>query len=899
MSGARVVRVGPRGPEPADVPGGAVVLTPSRRAAAALSVPYVSLSGAAVDDLSQAGWSVAAPLLRWRALGLAVRQEVGGDDVAAWRRALAGPVRELLRLGAVRDAPDGEAPAGVSPASRRAWRVAAAYRAALASEASVDPDAVLIEASRAVRVPRATPWALLGFADLDLAACRYLDAAAAPGTLLTLPPEATAAVRRLADLGWTVEEDARPPSRAGERWAARFLRAGGPEPAADGAEAPVALSFASADDEARWMLARVQRLLAEGTPPEELLVVAGDPAAAGPRLDAVAWELGVPLRIDRPVPLSATAVGGLVGLLAEVVARGAPYETTLRLFRHRLVGGLEDAAWARARATRPVGPDAWTRIDPRAAELDWPERATRADLGARFQRTLGALGLPREGLAPPAAATVGLVLRGVQEACRPESDVVSRRAFLDDVSDLLTLLTVRPPPSVPASRGRAVEVVAPRAAAGARVRHLFVLGMNEGALPADLRDDPVLDFADRERARAAGLELAGAARRAQDEVGAFAAALRAADGQALLGVPKRGGGGALLPSPFLARLGVRETPAPERPPASLEEARRAWLRSARPPSGDAEVWRSARRAWSIELAREGAGPPNVHDGVTGRSLDAGERTFSATSLVDLGQCPFRWFGRYRLHLRDVEEADELVTPLLRGRLWHVALERAVARATAAPGPDVRAEVADALDDAFAEAERLAGVPDPDGPAWRRVRGGELRALQRLVRSDAFVRPGFLPVDVERPFEGTWRGLQVRGVVDRVDEGPDGVELIDYKSGVSAPKGAQRASGRGWIDVQLPLYLEAAAPELGRSGAPATARYLSVRAAATLKSVKPGEGDAELDELAARVRRHLAEGDYRLAPDTRREVCRTCELGPVCRVGPRVERKRDAARTESA
>ncbi|MDZ7706407.1 MAG: hypothetical protein U5J97_00680 [Trueperaceae bacterium] len=47
-----------------------------------------------------------------------------------------------------------------------------------------------------------------------------------------------------------------------------------------------------------------------------------------------------------------------------------------------------------------------------------------------------------------------------------------------------------------------------------------------------------------------------------------------------------------------------------------------------------------------------------------------------------------------------------------------------------------------------------------------------------------------------------------------------------------------------------------------------------------------------------MRHHLAEGDYRLAPDARREVCRTCELGLVCRVGPRIERKRDAAAAEA-
>ncbi len=44
---------------------------------------------------------------------------------------------------------------------------------------------------------------------------------------------------------------------------------------------------------------------------------------------------------------------------------------------------------------------------------------------------------------------------------------------------------------------------------------------------------------------------------------------------------------------------------------------------------------------------------------------------------------------------------------------------------------------------------------------------------------------------------------------------------------------------------------------------------------------------------------LAAGAYPVAPDERREACRLCDLAAVCRVGPRVDRKRDAAEAGAA
>jgi RecB family exonuclease len=891
LTSSRTVLRTDRAPRPEHLPEGARVLTPTRRAAQALGVPHLPLIAETRTELRAAGLAVAPPLRRWRALGEAVAEALPGRPVGPWRRSLVEPVRDLLRCGAL----DVDPPDGLSAGARRALAVAGAYRARLAEEGLLDPAERFVAATRHAPGRRQVPWAVLAGADLDGAALGYLDGVAAPGSLVVLPREAREAAEALVAAGWRTSEDPRGPERPGEHWARAFLDRSGPP-----ADPPVALSFPSDDEEARWALARVGRLLADGVPPDDVLLIVRDPDAAAPRLEALAWELGVPVRVARSRTLAATPVGGVVAALAEAIGGDAPFEETLRLLRHRLVGGPSAETLARARGERPEGVAAWAELEPRAATLAWPRRDRRAAYGRRLVATLAALGLPRDDLDPDDGLAVRLALRGAAEAAAPPDEEVARRTFLDDVVEVAGVLRL-PAPTLAGAAGPAVEAVGPTAAAGARVGHLLMLGANEGVLPADVRDDPVVDFADRAALRAAGADLAGAAAFARGEEAAFAQALRAAAGDAAICVTARAGGAPALPSPYLARLGATPVAPPARPPGSPEERRRHRLQ------GDGEdpadpVLAAARHAWRVEVAREGADPPGPYDGVPGRGRDPDAWVFSATSLTDLGQCPFRWYGRHLLGLREPEEVEEVVTPRLRGLLWHGSLERAVRRGVAAAGPQadedrLRTAILEELAPAFAEAEAAEGVADT--AAWRRVRGGELRALARLVRAGDFLAADRRPVEVERRFRGTWRGLPVVGTVDRVDAGPGGLELIDYKSGASRPKGALRASRRGWIDVQLPLYLEVAAPELAREHglpeAPRRARYLSVRAAATLATVEPGDEDAELDELAQRVRSHLRAGRYPLAPDVRREVCRLCDLASVCRVGPRVERTRDAER----
>jgi ATP-dependent helicase/DNAse subunit B len=87
-----------------------------------------------------------------------------------------------------------------------------------------------------------------------------------------------------------------------------------------------------------------------------------------------------------------------------------------------------------------------------------------------------------------------------------------------------------------------------------------------------------------------------------------------------------------------------------------------------------------------------------------------------------------------------------------------------------------------------------------------------------VSDDAQMLPGFLPVEHEfafgeeagRPF--TFGGVALRGSIDRIEAGDEGLVITDYKS-ARDPKG--RASFGTYGLIQLPVYAAAAGALLER------------------------------------------------------------------------------------
>jgi hypothetical protein len=187
----------------------------------------------------------------------------------------------------------------------------------------------------------------------------------------------------------------------------------------------------------------------------------------------------------------------------------------------------------------------------------------------------------------------------------------------------------------------------------------------------------------------------------------------------------------------------------------------------------------------------------------------------ATAFRDYLACPYRFYLRHVLGLRQVLDLPRELPPGDFGRLLHGVLGR-FARSAAASSDDADT-IARALDDLLQEeAVRRSGA-NP-----RVAVRLQLEQLRRRLRSFASwqaaqvragwsIDPDLVEVRVEATLDVDGAPFVVSGRIDRVDRHPTaGVRLLDYKSAEQSatPEQAHRAGGRGerrWVDLQLPLY----------------------------------------------------------------------------------------------
>lgn len=844
---------------------GRLLLTPNPRASRSLGTPPMSLLRTAQRILArepecQIDALDAAQLLVEVARGL------GYPDPPGAARRFAPVMAEVLRAGLDLDS----LAAFADPRAQEVARFTGAYVARLRERRLYDPAEILWLA--ASRIRKQEPILLYGYQHLGRDEEHFVLALAAPGSAIALPRPNDAAssdnldtARRFEAAGWTIR---RPENAQGER--PRHLQG---------------WQFPEQEAEVRGVLAHVKALLSDGTSPADIALVARDDAAYGPLVVAVAQEQGVPVNAEYQVPLSRTRFGHWLNLLTEVVEGDLPFEATFRLLSHPLCRLLNAETRTLARQTHPSDPVSWANLCPQTSELAWPEHAEPREWAERLRTLIQSFGLARR-VRPWASEVIALgrferALEAI--ATRPHARL-SRADFISDLREALAILTT---PAHPARGG--VSLHTPLALFGARVKHVFVLGSAEDQLPARLNDDPVLDFATRKRLVAAGFPLETAAAAARREHQTFTAILGIAAETLTLAYPRMAGGKPRLPSPAYGWLGI-EPVEPEVPVASLEEGRRIKIFGE-----DAEpdpVLARARQALMVERRREAPGllsEQDPHDGYTGVPVAWRNRTFSSTQLSTLGQCAFKWYAQRVLRIQEPDEASDAIAPDVRGKLYHKTLDLACRRA--AGSPDIRQAVLDGLEAAFLAAEEALvdeiGYHLPDVHGWEAIREEHLNLLGRAVQHEAFIDPGAVVVATERDFRGVWREFTIRGQIDRIDQLEDALQIIDYKAGSSIYGKAQDSQRKATLDLQLPIYAEAAAPELFPDVPVGDAFYYTLS-----KPKRHGaKVDAdELDTLIARLKAHLEEGHFPVAPDLKRKACTYCDQLIVCRAGARLARK---------
>jgi hypothetical protein len=835
---------------------------------------------AGADDLLDAGFAAA-------------HADAVDDALAALGLAVSAPERALVRVA-------GRVAAALGPQLSHRSRLFGAAREALER----DPAEAL--PSRAV--------AIYGFSDAtgvqaDLLAALVHGCGAE--VYLELPPDPTCSER------------AESPLRFGAPLRERLCGAAGSQRRL-AAEAPAQIAIWRArnpSEEARAVAGALRERLASGVAPERLAVVARDLAPYALALRRELTALAVPFSgvgEAGPVAAAGRQLAALLALLQggesvpaerwlEAVwrlpqpggrsgAHGAPPGLERRAdLQHALhargCAALRDAASlapARTRLSAPLGLAAGDseglRRVAREVGAEWMD-ALAAAAGALCAR----LAAWPESAAP--AEHAGRLDALVRESLGWEAETPGRDALdslladagalgawpleRDEFFDWLARAFAGQGRAPLGGAGAGVQLSSVMQARGLVFEHLYVLGLNRGAFPRPIREDPLLPDRARRALRALLPELPIKREGFDEERFLFAQLLAAGPSLTLSYSEWDEQGRPLAPSPLLDALSRGPLAAqPERAPLPAlatprERACQAGLRASREDFAAAlEIaledsqagaaagvpaarLASARGAVLAELDPRGAGRGRAgpYLGFVGRrgARDPRAGPLHVTRLEGLARCPWQAFLERLLGLKPTHDArgalPEGRDARVLGNVVHRALE-AVAARSAPSGAAL-----DAL--RGAEARPLAWPDDAELDAIL------LGAAQGVVREEAIAlesyavalahrarpcvlearradwssaAPRVLGAEVEGALalidaEGAPR--EIRFKADRVDAGDTGLRLTDYKSGrppsKESPDPARQAAALRARIAQGSLLQ--AAVYAAAAGAGARGRYL--------------------------------------------------------------------------
>lgn len=793
------------------------------------------------------GGRVLGPLARRRAARAAVaatplRALAASARTPGFAEALAGLCDELAaeRIDAGRWSAAMHAWAAAEPArgayAEELAALCGAYRDMLEAAGGTDPATAAATAnSRLLAEPvrwGATPVLLYGFDDLTPVEFDTVRALARAGADVTvsLPFEAgrddvyrsrarvLGELDELADERTTIgarAEHYEPEARAALHHLERTLfephgeRHGSPDgPAPDpGDDAVRLLAGGGERAELELIAEQVRRALRDDDlAPEEIAVALRDAAQVAPLVERVFADAGVPIALERRIPVTHTALGAaLVALLRAALPGGRAEDVLVWL---RLPGLLERPALADAleRDLRRTGVrdaagahEAWERrAGFRFGELD--ELAKLADAPARLCR---ALATRAERLFDAAWARHGDVLP--EEGRR---DARALGAIRTALADLAALAEAGPPlapaaaelPELlaaeqvwvgePAGPGR-VTVADPLRLRARRVRVLVLGRLNEGVFPAGADPEPFLGDAERVAVnRAGGLRL----RLREDPIDAerwllYAAVSRPTRRLVLSWHAGDDDGDPRVRSLFVDDVLECFAPAPPGRLATRRLGELAW------PAG------AALGARQAALARAGAGPGAPPGGGLGPVTDGelladlrARRVWGGRAIEVAHGCRARWFIEEYLRPEAIEPDPAM---LVRGGLYHRVLERTLGGLGERLTPARLARAHELAGQALREQagrRRLAVREREHEAIVHRIEVDVLRYLAFAAGDGSAFRPAHLELSFGTPHDGRdpvplGEGVTLSGRIDRVDLGPDGREaiVVDYKgrSGASA------------------------------------------------------------------------------------------------------------------
>jgi len=237
-------------------------------------------------------------------------------------------------------------------------------------------------------------------------------------------------------------------------------------------------------------------------------------------------------------------------------------------------------------------------------------------------------------------------------------------------------------------------------------------------------------------------------------------------------------------------------------------------------------------------------------------------SLSYTDIDSFQTCPLQFYFGKVLRIPTPPNSNAML-----GSVMHSVLQEA--------GQTLRKSQGLKIDDLVASFEKQwAGVtlPDPDRKERLRSRGREL--LERFVRMQE-ARSG-KPIELERKFEfplvdtGENNAIRIKGRIDRVDSTPEGLEVIDYKTG------KQKSPSELKSDLQLPIYALACKELFGQLPSRVTYMFLGDDSQQN-KSYSPDEIESAKSEIGGLIEQ-INGSDFVATPG---QHCHYCGFARFC------------------
>jgi ATP-dependent helicase/nuclease subunit B len=261
------------------------------------------------------------------------------------------------------------------------------------------------------------------------------------------------------------------------------------------------------------------------------------------------------------------------------------------------------------------------------------------------------------------------------------------------------------------------------------------------------------------------------------------------------------------------------------------------------------------------------------------AADALPARVSASAVEALRDCPYRFFSRHVLGLREDDELEVELDKRDYGDWLHRVLLRFH---QGRPSPPVPPRDAELLHAAALQVQGEAGLSDeqflPFAASFARFVPCYLAWLHERDAQGAAWLAGERECSILPPAMG---GIELHGVIDRIDRVGDGaaLELIDYKT--SSAERLKRKVKEPLEDTQLAFYAALLAPE---AGAPLSACYLPLDEGDTPRPVVHPEVGRSAEVLVRELGGEFARlrAGQALPALGEGEVCERCEARGLCR-----------------